>query len=327
MIDPLLIEVVMLIAVGAISWSLLRSHLAANLVSVSLLAANLLGNGLLGMLIFQLALAHWGNWVLAVAVGVLFSSAIFWLLGMLIRRRARKQKWGKRLKHWFRLPFWCERGLNSAFVLIVVFMILLAVDLTIQVVSISPVGHAWASNSVVLRYFIERETPQTSSRSIVLGARTVVEQPSSPQLVQEPLSDPHASIRQASALQADFMERFSNGIQRTRHQVYAATGLDQVQREIHLSCKIVNLSPDEKMWLLTNNPQLMELIEHPVMHRILHDDELLKKFERFAAGRLDDVMAIGAHPDIDLLMKDEAIQDLIRQIDLEEMLRQCEQRR
>ena len=88
----------------------------------------------------------------------------------------------------------------------------------------------------------------------------------------------------------------------------------------------MNLSDDEKSWLLTHHPSLIELTEHPVVLRVIDNPELMARFERFAAGRADELLVIGSDPDINLLLEDEAIAKLIREIKLEDLLEQCRSR-
>ncbi len=78
--------------------------------------------------------------------------------------------------------------------------------------------------------------------------------------------------------------------------------------------------------MLTNNLRLVVLIDHPLVQPILESEELQFRFERLGSGQLQEVLLIGATPEMNRLMRDPQIRKLVNEIDLEELVQQVTHR-
>ena len=314
-LEPRVIESILLISLAVISIVMWRKKFTENLIDLSSRTLVLIGSIVLAWLLFQTARPYSRNTVPLFLMSIVLSSILFGTLGIAFRRRAVKHGWASRIQDFIRLPAWSERLLTTVLIFCCWIVAGVTAILLGEIASISPVGQAWIQRTFVWRHLVDSE-PMTGT-PVADQATTLPAEP----------NDSQSKIQTAAAAQADFFRRFSGGFHQTKQQILNATGLETVQREIQLTREVINLSDDEKSWLLTNHPALIELIDHPVVLRVIDNPELMARFERFAAGRADELLAIGSDPDINLLFEDESIGKLIREIKLEELLEQCRARR
>lgn len=314
-LEPRLIETILLILLVAISIAMWRKNFTENLIDLVSRTLFLIGSCGLAWLIFRITQPHRGHAVAFLLMSVVLSLCFFGVLGIAFRRRAFKHDWANRIQKIMRLPAWSDRLLKTALVLGCWIAAGFVAILLGEIASISPVGQSWVQRTLVLRHLVDSQP--TAETAFADGIPTLPADPTNSQ----------SNIQAAAANQADFFRRFSGGFQHTKQQILSATGLETVQREIQLTRKVMNLSDDEKFWLLTHHPALIELIDHPVVLRVIDNPELMARFERFAAGRADELLAIGSHPDINLLFEDQSIAKLIREINLEDLLEQCQSRK
>ena len=311
MLEPRLIESILLISLGAISVVLWRRNFTENVIDLFSRTVFLIGSSVLAWLMFRFARQYGGNPVAILLVSIVLSTVLFGAIGIAFRRRAVKHDWANRIQNFIRLPAWPERLLTAVLILGCWVVAGIAAILVGEIVSISPAGQSWMQRTLVLRHLVNSE-PTTATAS--------------PDPTTTLPSESQSNIQAAASAQADFFRRFSGGFHQTKQQILSATGFKTVQREIQMTREIMNLSDEEKIWLLTHHPSLIELTGHPVILRIIDNDDLMASFERFAAGRADELIFIGSHPDINLLLEDESVAKLIHEIKLEDLLEQCRAR-
>ena len=314
-LEPRLIESILLISLAVISIAMWRKSFTVNLIDLFSRTLFLIGSSVLAWVIFRVTRPYTGNVVTLLLASVALSSLLFAALGIAFRRHAFKHDWANRIQNFVRLPAWSDRPLKAVLILGCWIVAGVVAILFGEIASISPVGQSWIQRTLVLRHLVGSEP---TTEAVLAGGTTML--PADP-------SNSQSKIRAAVATQADFFSRFSSGFQQKKQQVLNATGLEAVQREIQLTREVMNLSDEEKFWLLTHHPSLIELIDHPVVIRVIDNPKLMAKFERFAAGRADELLAISSDPDINLLLEDPSIAKLIREIDLEDLLEQCRSRK
>jgi hypothetical protein len=330
--DARVIETVVLCGLLVCSIFILRRSALKNLFALTVRLIEFLIGSLAGFSVFQLGNRLIDNWIVNGAVSVLLGLMISWQLGRFLRRKQHEQQWIARCEQWLKWP----RGLQLLLTGVLVFGLWLvtaiAASLIGEIAMINPDGSTWLARSWMWHDLVEMEPGNEQESTVQRDSMQPSEDnplgvvPSDPAFGNRVVADRRAAIDRAAVEQAEFFQRFSAGLRQTKQQVFAATGLDELQREIQLTRRVLNLSDDEKFWLLEHHPPIVAIIDHPVVLRVLENDELLARFERLAKGHAEEVLLIAADPDIKMLLDDPAIKKLITEIELEELLRQCEQR-
>ena len=191
-LEPRLIEAILLISLAAISIAMWRRNFTENLIDLCSRALFLIGSISLAWLIFQITYPYIGNTVATFLISVVFSSVLFGAIGIAFRRRAFKYDWANRIQEFIRLPAWPERLLTTVLILCCWIAAGVTAILLGEIVSISPVGQAWMQRTVVWRHLVDSEP--TTETPIADNATTLPNE----------LSNSQSDIQAAAATQADF---------------------------------------------------------------------------------------------------------------------------
>ena len=274
------------------SWRILHRHFAANLINALNLILSWLISTCLGWYTYDIAKSMLGTVMQAVLASALIGMLLFVGINWMIRRVVKRRGWSERLRDFLSLSRIREIALNGVLVGSLWCVALLVADILYPLYA--PVSVTTATDNA------------GEAGSAGVSPFPVTETPN------------------AAAEQAQFFARFSQGVRQTKQHVYDAVGINAVQHEIDVVRQIINLTDAEKQRVIQRNPQLNQLLRHPSLLQIVEDDELLEQFERFAAGRVDELVRIGRNSNINELLEDETVMKLIREIDLEVILRQAQ---
>ncbi len=309
---PVTIEIVLVAVLLSVSCAMLRNRLAVNLIGTGFRTVSFFGNCLIAFGIFRISIAGFGSVIGCLLFSLLLSSAVTNLAMFFLRRSAKEKKWRESLHDALHLPVWCDRLLSTVVVATLWFVCIFVASLAGECLAISPQGKSALQRTTLLRLLVDPDINSTDVAAFQLAEK------------QSDSADSGFAFQAAAAEQLDFFRRFAKGTHRIKKQMFEATGLDTVQREIELTRKIVNLPPEQKMWVLCHYPPLMEVVDHPNVVRILDNEALTARFERFADGSINEVFMIAADRNINALMDDRDFRDLVRRIDLEEILREAQ---
>ena len=317
----LTVELIIIAAMLVICRFIVRKSFATNLIGVVIRGTGVVISGLVASIAFQLIRLYGGSLPVSAIASATISSLVFIPIYLFAQRQSKTREWGEQLTNSMGLSAFWDRSLTCSIVIGLWLGVLLVASLFGDILTISPEGREVVRETIVLEQLVNLEEESVYRRhSDYRSAGGTIQK----QLVKD---DRQTRIRDAAADQANFFKRFSSGVQSTKQQVYSATGLDGFHHEIELVRSIVNLSSEDKLWLIEENEQLQSLVEHPVILRIVENDELVARFDRFAAGAVNEILVIGMNPDINLLLEDKEFAKQIQKIDLEQLLRQCEQRK
>jgi len=319
---PFFIELMFILGMAWISFRMLRFGFAKNLIGLLLRLLTILGGWGVAVLIFHAARFINLGFFNSLMLSLIASGLLFALIDWRLRRRAIENRWSERLTETLRLPSWFVGLLNGVLVLLVWFLALVTVLIFSDIASLSPEARKTCHQTLLFKHLIDvpsESMTETADTDFEVGLETAEDR-------SEPKSRSETEVRQARQEQSEFYTRFSQGLRQTKQQFYDATGLEAFKEEIDRTRRIINLPPEDKAWLLTHHPQLKQMIDHPAMIRVLDNQELMERFDRFATGRIEEVLLIGADPDMQQLLEDSEVKSLIQDINLSEMLRQCKQR-
>ncbi len=312
---PFTIELMLLLGMGWITVRMSRSGFAKNLIGLLLRLLTIFGGWGLAVLIYHAARFINAGFLISLFLSLVGSVVVFALIDWRLRRQAIEERWSERLTATMRLSQRFDGLLTGGLVLLVWFVAMVTVLVGSEVASLSPTVRETCQNTLLFKHLIDAPVGLMSETSATLSMDS-----------SKLSAGSKAEVLRASQEQSEFFARFSQGVQQTKQQLYDATGLDSFKKEIDRTRRIINLPPDDKVWLLTHHPQLKKMIDHPAMIQVLDNPELMERFDRFANGRIEEVILIGADPDMQRLLEDAEVKALIRDINLGEMLRQCEQR-
>ena len=299
------LELLVIVTALVSSIRILRQSGLSNLIGVGIVAVTLLVSCLLAVAASRLMYYWSGNLMLCLLLSAVANSFLFVVVRNAMIRSATKGEWEQGLRRRLCIPSWCEITLTVSIVVFMWLGFLVFTVTTVDLLSVSQRGRTAVMNTIVVRYLADESPSEASSAAV---------------------NDQRETIRRIQNGQAELFGRISDGIRRTKQEFNKATGLDSVKKELELARRFINLSEDDKVWLLTNNLQLVDLIDHPLMQPILNSKEMAGRFERLGAGNLHEVLIIGADPDMNRLLKDDDFRRLIHKIDLEELLKQFEKR-
>jgi len=296
----------LILGVLLLSWRIVRHSFAANLLRFAIRVICVAFGVAGGFVAFGPLKAVTSNLVLPFILAYGVGAVLFVLTAFCLGQLARRGDWPQRFEDLLRLPRWCDRTIVVTMLLVFWLVVLIGVDITGRLISIHSASRAAADQSLVMRHFVELDRGQsTPSTATEYGAE-------------------QDRVLEAMAVQADFLSRFRRGLRQSSEKVLDATGTETVLIKLDQVQQILRLSPEEKRWLLRQNPQLLRLSDHPAIGRIARNNTLLGQFERVAEGSLESVYLVGDDPDVRQLLEDPDVRRVISEFDSAEVLEQLQ---
>lgn len=216
-----------------------------------------------------------------------------------------------------RRPRWLRMSVKTLMLLVFWGVMLVAIDLTGTAIAGSGMARDCDNHTLVLRHWIG--TAEAKPEKLThLDVETPQEDVAS--------KDRAVVISAAADRQADFFGRFTDGLEKSKSALYASVGIDDLKHEFQLVQKLHQLDLEDKLWLIENNEDLAVLAADPAFKRIVGNEQLLNRIDQFTAGSLDQIVHIGMDEDINLLLENHDFLERVRNIDLSDLLQQCQQR-
>jgi hypothetical protein len=128
-------------------------------------------------------------------------------------------------------------------------------------------------------------------------------------------------------MQGRFLAGIRRSVESSRQLVYESTGMDLLVMQLQAFRRLLDLEDAERNWILNNHPEIVALLGHPVMSRVVRSDRIAELIDRLGGGSIAAIYALGRDPDIQALLEDDQVYTLVQSLDLIEMMGQVDQYR
>ncbi len=135
---------------------------------------------------------------------------------------------------------------------------------------------------------------------------------------------PDPSPTELADMQRRLFAGLRRGVDASRQFVYESTGLDELLVQLQAFRQLLHLRDDEREWLLSHHPQIVALIDDPVMQRVIQNNRIADLIDEVDRGSITALYALGREPDIQSLLDDPKLYALVRSLDLLAMVQQVE---
>ncbi len=300
---PYLFEAFVALLVGALGWRTVRagagrsSYRAVGIVLCVVIASAVLWTA--DLLVRPAA----GNPLTQLAIPLLLSIvAWIWSQWWWQRAHARRDAWSDALT---------QRPAAARLVLVLVLIAQAALVLLVVAVMVNLIARQWPASAAAIR------NRTLIARHLLVGAAAADAQGTTVTSGSPGANDDavRVAMQRQRQLAGGLGRLFADG----RTAVADATGMSDVLEAIDILREIGDLEPDQKLWLVRNEPALARLVDYPPLHAVATDPNLLDEIERVARGSLTAAWRIGDRADIQALFEDPEIRAAIAGIHLADL--------
>ncbi len=319
---PILGEVALATALIFVTGSVCVRPLEHTLVRIASIVARLLV-----LIVFAILVAYVASWfvdgILPQLLCVIAASA-FAAVASLWFKQERWNQWFMartvKLVDWF--PAWARAFIKCMTAVVLIALTFTAIDLAATLSRGSRMADSIRANTILLRYMVGPTTESTER--LASDQRKLVTEETLDAAGKT--NSRAAKISTAASQQSDFFAQLSAGVRESKRKLYFAVGVDKVKHEIELVQKIHSLDLEDKLWLIKNNPHLAALANNALFQRIVENEPLMDRIDRFTNGELKQLAFISMDPDINALLEDDEFRQTIANIDLKDLLLQARNR-